>query len=64
MHEITAKETKRNSAPSNRDDDLTYATSSSEAGRESSEHERASIGHGNETSSGDFRATDYANRVQ
>jgi len=39
-HEYTAKAIKRNNAPSNRDDDLTYVTSSSETASESTEHEQ------------------------
>jgi len=50
---ITAKDIKGSNAPSNRDVDVTYATSSSEAAGTSSEHERVNIGHGNETSLGD-----------
>jgi len=53
-----------NNTPSNPDLDLFYAKSSSEAEAASTEHERANIDHGKETSSGDPRSTDFANRVQ
>jgi len=42
-HKITAKEVKRNNAPSNQDEDLTYATSSSETTSASSEHEQYKV---------------------
>jgi len=64
MLEITAEEIKLNNAPSNRDVDLTYATSSSEAAGASNEHEGVNIGRGKETSSGDPCSTDFADRVQ
>jgi len=57
MHEDYGEEIKRSNAPSNQDEYLTcHATSSTEAARASSEHERANIGHGKETSAGDSQA--------
>ena len=50
MHKDTTK-IKRNNAPNNWDENLTYATPSSETTSTSSEHERVSNGHGNETGS-------------
>ena len=64
MHEIKAKEIKWSNVPSNRDVDLTYATSSSVAAGASSEHERANIDHRKETSSWNPHATNFADRVQ
>jgi len=43
MHGNTAKEIRRSTAPSNRYDDLTYATSSPEADSESSKHEQHKV---------------------
>jgi len=42
-HEYTVKEIKRNTTPSNHDDDLTYATSSPEASDESCENEHSKV---------------------
>jgi len=65
MHEMTTEAIKESSALSNRDVDLTSAASSSEAAGASSEHERASIDHGKEASSGDkLYAADSTDRAQ